>query len=134
MCSDMLILMMHLLFVREELKCIIIGFRGMLIFIKEDYFLKRLCNFTIGASQTILQFSIICLLAIIWLITQIVSSCQSTLSVSALNSVFRLWIFNDIHNVLVKNSGTRENQGLVLERPKVEKLPKLNGFGKGKST
>ncbi|KAF3949709.1 hypothetical protein CMV_024454 [Castanea mollissima] len=34
----------------------------------------------------------------------------------------RLWIYNDIHNVLVKNSGTRENQGLVLELPKVEKL------------
>ncbi|KAM4075822.1 hypothetical protein ACJW30_12G017900 [Castanea mollissima] len=34
----------------------------------------------------------------------------------------RLWIYNDIHNVLVNNSGTRENQGLVLERPKVEKL------------
>ncbi|KAK4570852.1 hypothetical protein RGQ29_029635 [Quercus rubra] len=34
----------------------------------------------------------------------------------------RLWIYNDIHNVLVKNSGTRENQGLVLERSKVEKL------------
>nr|POF00248.1 tmv resistance protein n [Quercus suber] len=39
-----------------------------------------------------------------------------------------LWIqgtprgFEDIHNVLVKNSGTRANQGLVLELPKVEKL------------
>uniref|UniRef100_A0A7N2MG31 Disease resistance protein n=1 Tax=Quercus lobata TaxID=97700 RepID=A0A7N2MG31_QUELO len=36
----------------------------------------------------------------------------------------RLWIYKDIHNVLVKNSGTRANQGLVLQLPKVEKLHK----------
>ncbi|KAF3958306.1 hypothetical protein CMV_016774 [Castanea mollissima] len=34
----------------------------------------------------------------------------------------RLWIHKDIHNVLVENSGTRANQGLVLEFPKAEKL------------